>query len=875
MRIGAALICWLSVIGAVCLGPANAEEAPRKLRVVIDDNYPPYTFKSADGKPQGILRDVWRLWQQKTGIPVDFIATDWGIAQNMMKTRQADAIDTMFETPERKKFYDFSAPHAKINTYIFFHKSIAGITNAESAKGFVVGVKAGDACIEYLQAKGISDLKPYPSYQALVKAAVQRSISVICIDGPPAFYFFAQEGAINSFRYTEPLYSGEFHWAIAKGQPALKALIAKGFASITPAERTAIEKHWYGEGMPDKEMSDWVIYGAYGFAAVIAALLGMLAWSRFLKRQVDSRTAALSQAMAALEDSEAYNKALFASSQMPMVVMDADTYRFIDCNAAAQEIYHLPSRDKVLGLTPADVSDETQYDGSPSSVAAERHIRIARKKKSHLFEWRHRRPDGEIWDAQVHLMLIEYKGKQILLFALLDITDRKRYEKEIETLAFHDSLTGLPNRRLMLDRLRQSMLDSARSGKQGALLLIDLDNFKTLNDTRGHDLGDKLLIEVSQRLLKNVRDGDTVARLGGDEFVIILRNLSPDDHADIETERIAENLLKALGAPYLLVEHSDTQETSATHFCSASMGIALFRGTAVTAEELLQRADTAMYRAKESGRDAFRFFDPDMQARILARVALEDELRRAIEENQFILHFQPQVNSQHQIIGAEVLIRWQHPVRGMISPLDFIPLAEETGLIVPIGHWVLDQACLQLARWANQPNTANLALSVNVSARQFGMPGFENELREHLQKTAGNQHKLKIELTESVLLENTEATISKMFAIKSMQVMLSLDDFGTGFSSLSYLSVLPLDQLKIDRSFVRDILVDPNDAAIARTIIALGKSLGMSVIAEGVETASQKAFLERVDCHIYQGYLFGRPVPIADFETMLDETPAQ
>ncbi|HEX9171515.1 MAG TPA: EAL domain-containing protein [Telluria sp.] len=443
-----------------------------------------------------------------------------------------------------------------------------------------------------------------------------------------------------------------------------------------------------------------------------------------------------------------------------------------------------------------------------------------------------------------------------------DITRRKQIEQEIQRLALHDALTGLPNRVLMLDRLKHAVAGSAHGQRSGALLLIDLDNFKAVNDTLGHDRGDLLLQRAASRLQVCVDDGDTVARLGGDEFVVILENLSPDpDQAALRTEAVAADILSAMTQPFLL----DDGES----FISCSIGAALFSRQASAPGDLLKHADMAMYRAKAAGRNTLRFFDPDMQTSVLARSALEADLRHAVRNKQFDLHFQPQVDEDGSISGAEALLRWQHPTRGYVSPAIFVPLAEESGVIVALGEWVLDTACAQMAQWARQAATADLCMSVNVSARQLQHPGFVKGVTAALQRAQADPHKLKIELTESLLVENVETTITKMTALRQLGVRFSLDDFGTGYSSLAYLKRLPLDQLKIDQSFVRDILTDPNDAAIARTVLALGKNLGLSVIAEGVETEQQRQLLAECGCSAYQGYLFSPAISASEFDNFV------
>ena len=440
-----------------------------------------------------------------------------------------------------------------------------------------------------------------------------------------------------------------------------------------------------------------------------------------------------------------------------------------------------------------------------------------------------------------------------------DITGRKASEAQIQNMAYYDSLTQLANRRLLMDRLKQALATHSRSHRMGALLLIDLDNFKTLNDTLGHDIGDLLLQQVAQRLATCVRVGDTVARLGGDEFVVMLDDLSGNpEEAATQTESVGEKILAMFSQPFSLAGHN--------HRSTPSIGVTLFADQQSPMDELLKQADLAMYQAKDAGRNNLRFFDPEMQSIVAARAALEDELREAINHRQFILYYQPQVVGDGRVTGAEALVRWQHPLRGVVFPADFIPLTEGTGLILPLGHWVLEAACTQLAIWAAQPSTAHLTLAVNVSAKQLHQANFVDQVMAVLGSTGANPQRLKLELTESVLVSHVEDTITKMRLLKAQGVSFSLDDFGTGYSSLYHLKRLPLDQLKIDQGFVRDILTDPNDAAIAKTVIALAGTMGMAVIAEGVETTAQKDFLASQGCHAYQGYLFSRPLPLEAFE---------
>ena len=432
----------------------------------------------------------------------------------------------------------------------------------------------------------------------------------------------------------------------------------------------------------------------------------------------------------------------------------------------------------------------------------------------------------------------------------------------LHSLSSTDPLTRLPNRRLLQERLQQALAARMRNGQTGALLFIDIDNFKTLNDTLGHDMGDLFLQQVAKRLEYCVREGDTIARIGGDEFVVMLEDLSRVPlEAAAQTEAVGEKIRETLNQPYQLGTYE--------YLSSPSIGATLFDDDRQTVEDLLKQTDIAMYQAKRAGRNTMRFFDPQMQSAIDARSQLELELRKAIDNAQFRLFYQIKVDASGRPYGAEGLIRWMHPERGLVLPNDFIPLAEETGLIRFIGPWVLETACAQLRAWQENPLTCRLVLSVNVSAKQFHQTDFVGQMKSVLQRHGVDPTLLKLELTEGMLLENIGEIISTMNALNEIGVRFSLDDFGTGYSSLQYLKQLPLDQLKIDRSFVRDLADDHSDKAIVRTIIAMARSLNLDVIAEGVETEAQLGLLKNKGCSNFQGFLFGRPMPIEQFELLL------
>ena len=541
-----------------------------------------------------------------------------------------------------------------------------------------------------------------------------------------------------------------------------------------------------------------------------------------------------------------HQASLLDKAQDAILVRDLDN-RIIFWNKSAERLYGW-TQLQVLGQ-----SIETLLYEEPT------HFRHATQAVMEHGEW-----TGEIVQRHRDGSTIEVEGRwtlvrgddgqpQSILAINTDIRQRKSSEREIQRLAFYDALTGLPNRMLLMDRMHQALATAHRRHQGGALLFIDLDNFKTLNDTLGHDQGDLLLQQVAQRLNTCVRSVDTVARLGGDEFVVMLEELSarPQELA-MHARGVAEKILTLLAVPYALQGYQ--------YRSTPSIGVAPFTGDETSVGELLKQADLAMYQAKTAGRNTLRFFDPDMQAVVTARAGLETDLRAALAQEEFLLHYQPQLHQSGRCVGVEALVRWAHPRRGMVAPGEFIALAEDTGLILPLGRWVLHTACKLLASWQADPALTHLTMAVNVSSRQFRHASFVDDVARVLAVTGARASHLKLELTESVLVEDMEATIATMTALRSIGVGFSLDDFGTGYSSLSYLKRMPLDQLKIDQSFVRDLLTDPNDAAIVDTIVGLSRSLGLQVIAEGVETTEQREMLADAGCMHYQGYLCSRPL---------------
>jgi len=600
---------------------------------------------------------------------------------------------------------------------------------------------------------------------------------------------------------------------------------------------------WHVQRLAGYCLTLWLVVKTAN-AVEVKTLLG----NQLLKQQIAERTRAEGQLRIAATTFETHEA---------IMITDANA-AIIRVNRAFENITGYSTED-VAGRNPRILSSGRQNTEFYAAMW---------KSLLEIGSW-----TGEIWDkrknGQIYpkwLTITAVKNDKgetteyVSIFS--DITMRKQAEEEIFSLAFYDTLTRLPNRRFLLDRIQQAQSASARSNQYGGLLFLDMDRFKTLNDTLGHDHGDLFLIDVAKRMRACVRDEDTVARIGGDEFVILLEEMGMvANDASQKVALIAEKIRVALAEPYQL--------NGKEHLSSPSIGVCLYCGHEETVDALLKHADMAMYQAKESGRNGIRFFDPAMQHAVETRAALEAELRYAVPNRQLRLHYQIQLDRDLRPMGAEALIRWIHPVRGMVSPAQFIPIAEESSLIQGIGHWVLETACRQLALWSEREQTRGLILAINVSAQQFNKHDFVEAVSRSLNIHQADPRLLKLELTESVVLSDVADVITKMQALKALGVRLSLDDFGTGYSSLSYLKRLPLDQIKIDQSFVRDITSNIDDATMVQTIISLARHFRLNVIAEGVETEDQLEFLRQNGCMAYQGYLFGRPVPIEELEEAL------
>jgi diguanylate cyclase (GGDEF)-like protein/PAS domain S-box-containing protein len=831
--------------------------APQKaIRVTMDDNYPPYTFRDANGAHTGLLKDLWTLWSQKTGVAVEILATDWGLARKMMEQGKADVIDTIFRTPAREQYLDFSDPYATLDVPLYFNADLSGIIDAPSARGFTIGVKDGDACVAWLRERGLANLLPFPSYEKLVDAATRRDVLVFCIDDPPARYFLTKSGVQDRFRHTDPLYTGEFHWAVHKGDKALRALLTKGFNLITPEERHALDERWFGRKITDMVNSERLAILTKLLLATMAIGAVILAWNAILRRQVAAKTESLRDAVAALSVSEERFRAIFDNVNDAIFIHDLDSMVILQVNRRMIEMYRLgdcPVSALDIGMLSSGVAPYTLND-------AFEWMRKAATGQSQIFEWHARTLDGDLFWVEISMRRAALDGNdRRLLVVARDISERKSAQERMEFLSHHDPLTLLPNRLLVQDRAAQAIARSEHNGQMVALLACDLDQFRAVNDSLGHSVGDLLLRAVAERLKACVRDTDTVSRPGGDEFLLLLSGLADTDSV-VET---VASLHEALTAPFEI----DGNELTIT----LSTGIALTPADGTDFQTLLKNADTALHHAKSSGRNTHRFFAEAMNVEAVAHLSTRSGLRRALERGEFLVQYQPQVNlDSGAVIGAEALVRWNHPERGMIPPGAFIPIAEDSGLIVPIGEWVMRESCRQAAQW--QAAGLSLTVAVNLSARQLQRPDLADTVVAALADSGLNPLFLELELTESMLIENTDVVLANIRKVKALGVQLSIDDFGTGYSNLAYIGQLAVDKLKIDRSFIADLCSNHDSARITAAVIQMAHSLNLTAVAEGVEDHGTLDHLRYLRCDVAQGYLLGRPGSADVVERMARQT---
>ncbi len=837
-------ICWLPLDLS-----AQSMAAQRNVRVGVYVSEPKISL-SATGGLSGILGDLLNEIARQENWRLTPVPCKWQTCLQLLRSGEIDLLPDVARTPTRIRLMDFHQVPSLLSWSQLYSRRDVILDSALDLKGKRIAVLADSIQEEYLEE--LLDSFGLDT-QLLPLQRIEEGFRLVADGQADAAVANQRFGNVHAPYYrlhATPIIflPAQLFYATDKGRNSdLLERIDHYLLEWQESPNSFYYQtlHRWGDNQPALSLPKAVWWG---LAVLIGLLLAATGGALLLRRQVARQTRHI-------KASEQRLNTILDSVEAYIYIKDPQlNYQY--ANRKVCELFGLP-RDEVIGH-----SDEDFFDAPSAADMHQNDRRVLQLGERVEREEVNRRPDGseERTFLSVKLPLRHPDGSIYALCGIsTDISEHKRNLERIHQLAFYDTLTGLPNRRLLIDRLQHALAQRARSKKEGALLFIDLDNFKDLNDTLGHDMGDRLLQQVAQRLLKHVREQDTLARLGGDEFVLMIEDLSLDrDTAIQQLDSVTHKILQALAAPYTLQARS--------YSSTASIGIALFSDDHNTVDELLKRADLAMYEAKSAGRNTLRYFSPRMQAEVSARANLENDLRQSLREHLFVLHYQPKVNHNGRLFGAEALIRWQHSSRGLVTPDAFIPLAERTGLILPLGRWILYTACRQLVVWAQLVEMQGVTLAINVSARQFHHPDFVEDVLSALEETGANPARLELELTESQLVEDVEAMIVKMTQLKACGVRFSLDDFGTGYSSLNYLKRLPLDCLKIDQSFVRDLLIDPSDAAIVRTIVALGSNLNLQVIAEGVENREQHVALLQLGCHNFQGYLFGKPAPAEHLE---------
>ncbi|GAB4216386.1 MAG: hypothetical protein Fur007_16290 [Rhodoferax sp.] len=817
------------------------------LRVGVYEN-PPKLFLDPSGQIGGILGELLQAMAEQESWTLQPVRCVWQTCLDLLAKGQLDLLPDVARTPERVALFAFHRTPALQSWSQLYQRRGGGVHGVPELEGRRIAVVKGSVQAEFLRTllAGFAvkaTPQDYDSFEQAMEAVGHGEVDAVALNRFTGLQQAPRYGLEPTGVIFQP---SQIFYAAPPGRPS--ALLDRIDARLNDwqAQENSPYQRIVGRWMQSPASNPWPQRASMMLLVVGAVALLALGMSAWLRQQVRRQTASL-------RASENRLNTILDSVDALIYIKDTDLrYQYVNQPMGA-----------LLGQRPEALLGRRDDDWfAPETVetlrASDQQVLEHGRRLQSQDSWRIRGQDAVRTFLSVKLPLRDTQGKIIALCGIAtDITERFAAEEAIHQLAFFDALTGLPNRRLLQDRVKQQLAGLARHGGTAALMFIDVDNFKDINDTLGHDQGDVLLQQMAQRMLACLRAQDTLARQGGDEFVMMLVDLDAQPAlAAHQAQNIASKLLEQLHQPFDL----GGQKT----LTSVSIGVTLMDASTDDVQTPFKQADLAMYQAKSAGRNAVRFFNPRMQAEVIARTTLGADLRWALAEHEFVLHYQPQVDNQGKLCGLEALLRWAHPLRGLIQPADFIPTAEDCGLIVPLGQWVLRQACLDVARWQQAHPDHTISVAVNVSARQFRQTDFAEQVRAALTDSGAQPEQLELELTESQLLDNVDAVVAQMHTLKALGVRLSLDDFGTGYSSLARLKHLPLDQLKIDQHFVRDMLFDAQDAAIIRAIVVLGESLGLAVIAEGVEKRAQRDALVALGCRQFQGFYYGAPVALTD-----------
>jgi len=823
------------------------------VRVGVYQNEPKI-MSAANGQPSGLLGELLQVIAERESWQLEPVQCEWQECLRLLAEGKIDLMPDVASSPARRELFDFHQIPALQSWSQLFSRVDTNIHSSLDLDRKRVAILADGVQHEHLQQLmdgfGIRPrIMPVATLHDALQELQQGHVDLAVSNHLHGNYHAAEYGIVPTSIVFQP---SRLYYAAPRGQGAeLQARIdhwLQRWKSDAGSPYYNLMKRWGGE-TPQTLVPPLLIWVT---SAIAVSLLLALAFVWLLRRQVQARTRAL-------EASEAHLSDILANIQAFIYHKGTD-YRYQYVNTALCTFLGRTS-EQLIGACDADF-----FDTETVQEIHQADRQVIEQGKRVLIEEVITPADSiqprvlmtvkmPLWDARGRI-----RG---LCGVSTDITEQRLHQQRLHQLSHYDSLTGLPNRRQLQERLKLALLAAQSSGQEGAVIFIDLDNFRDLNDDQGHEVGDQLLQAVSARLNQLPIEHFMLSRFGGDEFILLLEGLSPfRDRALLQMEQHVKTVLEVLGQPFIL-------DDGQTHTGTASVGVAMFSDAPEEPRELIKKSELAMYAAKNAGRSGFSFFDPSMQAQVRLRTALEAGIRRALEQDEFRLWYQPQFDVDGHLIGLEALVRWQHPDQGMVSPGDFIPVAETSGLILPLGRWILRTACEQLVAWQQHSLLADVRIAVNISARQMQSEHFVEEVCSILDQTGANAASLELELTESLLVQNVEQTIHKMQRLRQRGVHFALDDFGTGYSSMSYLKRLPLDKLKIDQSFVRDLMTDANDAAIVRTIVALGQSLDLSIVAEGVETDEQRQTLIASGCRGFQGYLLARPGPSEVLEQSL------